>query len=257
MEGVRVLRYTPTQPEGTLVHFHGGGFRMGCPEIGAYYATRIAQQNSVEVICVGYTLAPEAPFPTAILEGLNILKGLAEHQPRLPLFLSGESAGGGLAASVAILAAEQGITLTGVILLSPWLDLTLTATSYQTNAATDQLFSYETAKTAAELYLQGHAPDNPYASPLLAEIEEFPPTLISTGNIEVLVDDSRRFAQKLADCGTDIAYHEVTGMAHVAVVRDINATGAEQTAREIEAFIARQLISRTVRSGKADTFRNE
>ena len=250
IEGVRVLRYRSGQPRGTMLHFHGGGYRLGCPELGAFYATRIAIETGVEVVCASYSLSPEAPFPNALLEGLAILRSLADNGPGVPLFVSGESAGGGLAASLVLLAAEQGINPDGVILLSPWLDLRVNAASYEANAASDRLFSYEAAKAAAELYLQDLPPDTPFASALLADIQAFPPTFIAAGTIEVLVDDSRLFAQKLSARDLKVTYMEVADMEHVAVTRDMNATGSEQVARGIERFLQDLLESRQASAGE-------
>ena len=159
--GVRCLRFSPSgASRGTLLHMHGGAFRIGCPEQIAPFALALAQACAVTVICPAYRLAPEHPFPAGLNDGWAVLRALAETANH-PLILSGDSAGGGLAASLAALAHQAGIPLAGLALLSPWLDLSVTDPAYTTNAATDPLFSAEAAREAATLYLQGHARERP------------------------------------------------------------------------------------------------
>ena len=235
---IRLLSFgTPSVSKCLILHLHGGGFRAGSPETSSHFAKRISQNCQVTVLCPGYRLAPEHPFPSGLLDCRKVLQYAVQQHPDLPVILSGDSAGGGLAASLALLAAEHKIPIAGVILLSPWLDLRLVASTFQSNATSDKLFSYQTARLAADFYLQGTSPENPYVSPLLADLSRFPPTLLCTGDIEVLVEDSRAFANTLQHHNVDVRYHEISGMGHTAVIRDITATGAEQTAGEIESFI--------------------
>jgi acetyl esterase/lipase len=123
------------------------------------------------------------------------------------------------------------------VLLSPWLDLTVSAPAYAANADTDQMFSKESADIAAELYLQGFDPAHPLASPLFAELESFPPTLISVGTGEVLYDDSRRFHEKLEALGTKVELSAIDGMQHVAVVLSPDLTGSAETFEAVADFI--------------------
>lgn len=124
-----------------------------------------------------------------------------------------------------------------MVLLSPWLDLTVTAASFRVNAGTDPLFGTESAQAAADLYLQGLDPRHPLASPLFAEVDGFPPCLVSVGTGEVLLDDSRRFARKLERAGCDCRTIEIAGMDHVAVVRGFDLPGAAQTFAAIIGFV--------------------
>ena len=125
----------------------------------------------------------------------------------------------------------------GLILLSPWLDLTVSAPSYAANAATDQMFSKQSADIAAELYLQGFDPGHPLASPLLADLATYPPTFISVGTGEALRDDSLRFHQKLVALGTQVELSAIDDMVHVAVVLGPDQIGAAETFEAVAAFV--------------------
>lgn len=227
--GCEVLRVSPAgAPRGRVLHFHGGGYRLGMPEMDAPFAEALADACGVEVLLPRYRLAPEHPFPAGLNDGLAVCDGLP---PDLPLILSGASAGGGLAAAIASL---RPIRIAGLMLHSAWLDLSVTAPSYDANAATDPLFSRASAEKAAALYLQGADPAHPLASPLFADPAAFPATFITVGTGEVLRDDARVKAARL---GSKARLLEVPGMDHVAVTRDAEATGAAEAFAATCAFI--------------------
>lgn len=231
ISGVRVLRFQPDgRNRGTVLHFHGGGFRIGTPEMDGPFAMRLAQACGIEVVLPAYRLAPEHPFPAALHDGSAVFNALDG-----PIILSGASAGGGLAAA---LAALQGGQVVGLVLHSPWLDLTLEAKSFAENAASDPLFSLGSARLAADFYLQGHDPRDPLVSPFFANPELFPATLISVGTGEVLRDDATGLACSL---GEKASLELVEGMNHVAVARAPEATGAAQVMATTISFIDAQL----------------
>ncbi len=235
--GVRCLRFSPSgvslasDPRGTLLHMHGGAFRIGCPEQIAPFALALAQTCTVTVICPAYRLAPEHPFPAGLNDCRAVLTALADG----PIILSGDSAGGGLAAS---LAAASPRSLAGLALLSPWLDLTVSSASYTAKAQTDPLFSAASALEAAALYLQGVAPDAPQVSPLLGLIDHFPPTYINVGAGEVLLDDARSLHAKLLGVGIRARLDVIEGMDHVAATRDRSQPGAAQAFDAMAAFVS-------------------
>jgi epsilon-lactone hydrolase len=235
--GVRVLRFRPKGREAAIVlHFHGGGYRLGCPEYVAAFAAALSERCQVEVICPAYRLAPEHPYPAGLSDARAVLRALMRCASA-PCILSGDSAGGGLAAGLALLALNESLPLAGLVLLSAWLDLSVSAPSYVANAATDPLFSLDSARLAAELYLQGACPKEPLASPLYAPLAGFPPTFVSVGQGEVLADDSRRFHQALMLAGVPSELHALAQMTHIAVVRDGSAPGAAETFALLGAFI--------------------
>lgn len=233
--GVRVLRFRPVAAKrGTVLHLHGGGFRLGCPEMVGAFATALAARCGVEVVCPAYRLAPEHPFPAGLTDAYAVYRELVQADDG-PVIVSGDSAGGGLAAGVAALSAET--PPKGLVLLSAWLDLTVSSPTYRTNAATDPLFSFESASLAADLYLQGHPPDDPLASPLFAQLDGYPPTLVSVGAGEVLADDARSFHRALVAAGVEARLSEIAGMDHVAVTRGLSLPGAAETFEAVAAFV--------------------
>lgn len=248
LAGLRALRFRPEGTRrGVVLQLHGGGFRIGRPEFESLFAEALAARCGVEVVVPQYRLAPEGPFPAGLTDAYAALVALREEAGDAPLIICGDSAGGGLAASLGVLAAAKregngdGPRIDGLVLLSPWLDLRVSAASYAANAATDPMFSRESAQVAAELYLQGFDPTHPLASPLLAPIAAYPPTLISVGTGEVLYDDARGFHQKLAAAGVVCELSAIPDMEHVAVVRGLTMPGAPETFEAVVGFVTRQI----------------
>jgi acetyl esterase/lipase len=235
--GIAVHRWAPpSPPRAALLHFHGGGFRQGSAAMMGPFAAAVAERCQVEVICPDYRLAPEFPFPAALNDARRVLAALRAAGGG-PLIISGDSAGGALAAGLTALCVAEGATPLGLVLLSPWLDLTVSDPCYEANAATDPMFSRTSAQQATALYLQGIDPLQPLASPLFAALEGFPPTLLSIGAGEVLAEDGRRFHAALRKAGVQAELSAIAGMEHVAVTRGRSLVGASETFATVAAFI--------------------
>jgi epsilon-lactone hydrolase len=241
ISGVRVIRVTSTDKRrGTVLHLHGGGFRLGTPDIYVGFASYLAAAAQVEVILPAYRLAPENPFPAGLSDVLAVVDGLTQLE-RDALVISGDSAGGGLATSLMHVVLSRGMRPRGLMIHSPWLDLRVVHGSYDENAASDPLFSKASAQQAATQYLQGHAADDPLASPLLGAVSDFPSTLLSVSEHEVLRDDSLALADALRTAGRDVEVVRVPHMQHVAPTRDPEMVGSAETLAATKRFLARIL----------------
>jgi acetyl esterase/lipase len=192
------------------------------------------------VLCPAYRLAPEHPFPAALNDVMAVVESLMPSSR--PLLLGGDSAGGGLAASTVRLCIDRGVPVRALALLSAWLDLTVSSSSYEDNACTDPLFSRAAAEEATLLYLQGLSAREPLVSPVLGSVVGFPPTFVSIGAGEVLADEGRRFHQSLQTAGIRAELLAIVGMEHVAVTRNPQLTGAAQTLDALVRFIDRLLL---------------
>jgi acetyl esterase/lipase len=130
------------------------------------------------------------------------------------LLLSGDSAGGALAMSVALVAGAVGIAPSAAILFSPWLDLTVHAATFASRARSDTLFSRSSAEAAGEMYLQGWQATDPIASPRYGALEHAPHTLILTSGAEVLLQDSLDMAGALALARRPVDLHVFAEQPH-------------------------------------------
>jgi monoterpene epsilon-lactone hydrolase len=237
--GVRALRYRAAgAPRGVLLHMHGGGFRLGVADMSAHFAVRLAARCQIDVVCLDYRLAPEHPYPAGLADGRAGLSSL-QAAGGGPIIVSGDSAGGGLAAGMVALSKDDTPPPAGLVLFSAWLDLTVTSRFFEDNAATDPLFSRAAAEAAADLYLQGVSPRDPLASPAFGSVAGFPPTFISIGEGEVLLEDSLRYRDALESAGSEATLCAVPDMEHTALLRNAKLTGAEETFDALAKFVDR------------------
>jgi acetyl esterase/lipase len=224
-----------------VLYLHGGGFRIASALAYRAYASHLAQVIGARVVVIDYRLAPEHPFPAALDDTVSAYVALlAEVAGPGDVVVAGDSAGGGLAASLVLAAQGRGLPLpAGVVCCSPWVDLTVTAASYTTNASTDRLFSRESATTAAAMYLAGHDPTDPLASPLHGEWTGAPPMLIQVGDIEVLLDDAHTLADRARNAGVDVTLHVEPEMPHIWPMSYPAFPEAVSAVDEIAAFVRR------------------
>jgi len=214
MGGVPCVVVRPAgTPRATMLYFHGGGYRLGAARSWAGFASALASATGSEVVLPEYRLAPEHPFPAALHDAAAVFDHLVEG--RHPLLVAGDSAGGGLAAAlvVAAIASDRPVPH-GVVVLSPWVDLTVTSETFASRADSDQLFPLEAAEEAAEAYLGGTDPRDPLASPVYADLTGFPATLVFAGGAETLLGDALRLTARLAELGTSVEAHFPAAMAH-------------------------------------------
>lgn len=227
---VRCLVVTPSVASGTLIYFHGGGYRLGRPELSAGWASRIAARSGLEVVLPAYPLAPEHPYPAALTSAAQVYDAMLD---RSRLFVGGESAGGGLAASLMVAAAVSGRRrATALILLSPWLDLSASGDSYMSAAATDTMFSRQAALEAAKSYSAGAT----ILSPLDADAGLFPPTWLCASAHEVLRDDALAFTHLLAGAGQRVDLTVRPDLPHVWPILQPDSKETAQTLESIATF---------------------
>jgi acetyl esterase/lipase len=128
----------------------------------------------------------------------------------------GDSAGAGLAVAATLTLRDKGLPLPGAIAcISPWVDLTVTGESMETNAIHDPIVSRAMLRGWGKVYLGDHDPRTPLASPLYADLRGLPPLLIQASAAEVLLDDSTRLAARAATSGVRTTLEVWPEMPHV------------------------------------------
>lgn len=204
------------RPERVILYLHGGGYVSGSSSSHRAVIGYLAHHAAARAFALNYRLAPEYPFPAALEDAWSaywwlLCQGIAPQQ----IFLAGDSAGGGLAVALLLALRDAGMPMpAGAAGLSPWFDLALTGATLDKNRTTDYLNGAVLA-TAAQMYLGEHDCRDPLASPLYADLHGLPPLLIQVGDAEMLLDDSRRFVQRVRAAGGDIELEVWPGMVHV------------------------------------------
>lgn len=195
---------------------HGGGFNSGSDKTHRELASRLSNATAIPVLLPDYRLAPENPYPFGLNDVVRVYRWLLS-QGWLPqdIIIGGDSAGANLAVSALLSLRDNGDTLPlTAILLSPWLDLTLSGETMTTNAAIDPTTTRESLHAAAQYYAVGKDTSLPLISPVFAELHGLPPMLIQVGGDEILLSDSTRFADKAKAAGVDVQLDVWQGMWH-------------------------------------------
>jgi len=199
---VEVLTPTAATPVGTLVHFHGGGFTVGTPALGRGWAGAIALRLGLEVVLPDYRLAPEHTFPAAHDDAVAVVADVLGRFDPASVAVSGDSAGGNLAlAVVQHQVGASGPVPGSLVLISPWLDLTVDRLVDLALVRRDPMLSPEWLAAAATAYAAGELED-PRVSPLLGSLDGLPPVLIQGGTDDILAPDAARLAAGLGEGAT-------------------------------------------------------
>jgi acetyl esterase len=218
--------YTPAKPRQTnglapcLVFYHGGGWVIGDLDSHDVVCRKLADEGELIVISVDYRLAPEHKFPAAVDDAIEAAKWIAANAKRLGidasrLMVGGDSAGGNLAAVVAIAARDgNGPAIAGQLLIYPATDFAMTHPSHS-EPETSLLLTHSVIKWFRDHYL-GDADINDWrASPARAKtLAGLPPAYVLTAGADPLRDEGDEYARRLKEAGVPVTYRTFPGQFH-------------------------------------------
>lgn len=213
-------------PGPAIYEIHGGGFVMGCAAMSDAANARRAIEHSCVVVAVDYRLAPETPFPGPVEDCHAGLVWLAENAPHLNvdparIVIIGDSAGGGLAAALAILVRDRGVLApAGLFLTYPMLDCRTggpddphanpTTGEFRWNRASNR-FGWAAMRGEGGIAAERMA----HFSPALAtDLSGLPPTFIVVGALDLFLDEDMAFAAALLRAGVPTELHVYPGAFH-------------------------------------------
>ncbi|MGJ6966958.1 alpha/beta hydrolase [Streptosporangium sp. G11] len=213
---------TPARPGPAAVYLHGGGMILGHVGLFDGSVSRYVSASGTPILSVDYRRAPEHPHPVPVEDAYAALVWLHGHAAELGvdparIAVFGDSAGGGLAAAVAILARDRvGPAIARQILLMPMLDdRTLTPDPH---LAPFVLWSWDDNRTGWQALLGEAAggPDTPaHASPSrVADPAGLPPAYIEVGQLDIFRDESLTYALRLSQAGVPVEFHLHPGVPH-------------------------------------------
>ena len=226
-ENLRLRRYARAQSSGNrpgLLWIHGGGYILGCPEMDELQLLRMADELDCVVVAPDYRLAPEHPYPVALDDCDAALGWMLENSEALgldakPPVLGGASAGGGLAAALALRARERRPGAIGYqCLIYPMLDHR-NVEPEAGQALEYVLWDQDKNRFAWDCYLGGNddlsAGISPFASPARAEqLHGLPPTYLCIGEEDLFYEESLAYARRLRESGVDVELEVVPGAPH-------------------------------------------
>jgi acetyl esterase len=225
-----------------LLYLHGGGYCMGSVEIENAGAAELAYALDAVVVSVDYRLAPEHPYPAGLEDCYASLCFLAalDGVDSTRVGVHGQSAGGGLAAAVALLARDRGGPAIAVQSLGiPALDDRLDTPSMRAFVDTP-MWSRPQAAQSWRLYLGGAEADG-YAAPArTADLRRLPPAYITTAELDPLRDEGIIYAMRLLEAGVSVELHNYAGTFHGSAIA-VNAAVSKRAGAELVTALAARL----------------
>lgn len=200
-----------------ILHCHGGGYSTGSCLYARTLTSKLAASTSMDVLCFNYRLAPEFPYPAAPEDAMKawnylMLLGYGARD----VILTGDSAGGNLALSLTLQLKREGRLLPrGLVLMSPWTDLTSSGESFAEKAEVDPVLTNAYIDNMIKAYAPGEDLRDPRISPLFGDFTGFPPVYIQVGENEILLSDSARLHQAFVDANVSVHMDIFPGMWHV------------------------------------------
>jgi epsilon-lactone hydrolase len=203
------------EPARTILYLHGGAFLMGSPASYRNRAMRLSYRCQAEVFVPDYRLAPEHPYPAALDDALMAWRFIRTQRPHTPIFLAGDSAGGGLSLSLLLRLRDSHLVMpNGSFQLSPWTDLTISGASVEGNDGRDLWFTRKHLEAWARYYVGRANARSPYLSPVFGDFSGLPPLLLLVGEDELLLDDTLRVRDAATSVGTNVRVLIGKGMQH-------------------------------------------
>lgn len=200
-----------------ILHCHGGGYSTGSSTYARTITAKLATTTGMDVVSFDYRLAPEFPYPAALQDAIKIWDYLMYlGYGANDVIVTGDSAGGNLALALTLkLKEEKRILPRGLILMSPWTDLTSSGDSFTDKAEVDPVLNAAYIQRMVDAYAGNYDLNEPLISPLFGSFKDFPPTYIQVGENEILLSDSVRLYRRMKKYGVDVTYEEFPGMWHV------------------------------------------
>jgi len=230
VDGIPIRIYRDEEPPtGLVVYFHGGGFVLGSIGIMDNVARELCKASGAVVISVGYRLAPEDPYPAGLDDCETVTRWAIANVDRFDVppaavAIAGESAGGNLAAVLALrLRDTDGPRVAGQVLIYP------ATAGDQVFPSREEFDGLVISRKATEMYHSAYAGGrdiwrDPYAAPLHAEhLRDLPPALVVLGGCDMLRDEGRAYAARMAEHGVDVEEVCYAGQPHGFVNFDFPA----------------------------------
>ncbi|MDD3253122.1 MAG: alpha/beta hydrolase [Lachnospiraceae bacterium] len=203
-----------------ILQIHGGGYIGPMKNTYRDFAVQYSKRSmGGDVLTIDYRVAPECPYPAALEDAVAAYEWLLKERHYAPekIVIAGDSAGGGLTLALTLYLRDHGMPLpAGIVVMSPWTDLTNSGESHVTNFNNDPQFGGTTDNMLYHSTYIGDAdPTDPYLSPMFGEFDQFPPILMQVGSEEVLLSDTLTVADKIRKVHGRLRVSVYDGMFHV------------------------------------------
>jgi monoterpene epsilon-lactone hydrolase len=205
-----------------VLHLHGGGYVEEIQTHHWHFAADLVDRLGCSVTLPIYPLVPRHDHTETLPMVYAAYERIAHDRPAEDLVISGDSAGGALALAIAQQLRDAGRAQpVRLLLISPWLDITLEDPISVVLDEHDPMLGIAGLREAGRMYAEGTDPHDPRISPLHADLTGLGPFSLFIGTRDLLLPDARRFTARARDAGIDVDYGEYPGMFHNWVMQNI------------------------------------
>ncbi|MFD2830798.1 alpha/beta hydrolase fold domain-containing protein [Corticicoccus populi] len=215
--GMKVFRVSPAEKKSTrrVLYLHGGGYVHQPSYFHWLFIDKMVRDTGLEFIVPIYPKAPEYTYRDAYKKVAALYQDLLKESDEELIFM-GDSAGGGLAVGFTQWLASENMAMPkAVIIISPWLDITLENPEMAEYAKVDPMLEPYNLKIIGRIWTGDSSPDNYKVSPIQGELKGLPKIYIFVGTREICLPDTRKFVSLLEEAEAPHEYHEYPMMNHV------------------------------------------
>jgi epsilon-lactone hydrolase len=226
-----------------VLSFHGGGFVSGSITTHRKLFGHLAKAVGARALITDYRGTPIHSHPVPLEDTTAAYRWVLDQGiDANHVAVAGDSSGGGLALSTMLRARELGLpTAAALMLMSPWVDMTVSAETYDSNRTTEPFFHKEVVAGLAAMFLAGGDPKDPLASPLYADLSGMPPMYIQVGGDETLLDDSRELERRARDAGVEVRLDVFPEQLHTFQMAAGRAPEADDAVRRFADWVRSRL----------------
>ena len=241
---LRARIYRPVgEAVGVVTYFHGGGFVVGDLDTCDWQCRALAARTGVVVVSIDYSLAPEHPFPVAVNEAYDAVRWVCAnetgpHGVHLPQAVAGDSAGGNLAATVAVVARDDDdVDLRAQLLIYPMLDPGMSFPSIVENGE-GYMLDRATIEWFWRHYLGGMFPSPAAAArPLTARLDGLATAIVVTAGFDPFRDEGEEYARLLAEAGVPTRLMRYPTLVHGFFGWGAHVTAAQHAVDDVSAAL--------------------
>jgi len=209
-----------------ILYLHGGSYVATFTRQHWNFLAKIAEKTKSVIIAPDYPLAPEHRWSEAYRVLFALWKRMGEFLPYTSTVLMGDSAGGGLALGFVQALRDSHLAMpASVIMLSPWLDVTLENPQIEVLSPTDPFLNVEALRVAGKAWAGRSNPRRMEISPIYGHFEDLPPLSLFIGTKDLLLADCRKFRDLCVVANAKLDYYEYEGMLHVWMLLPIRESG--------------------------------
>lgn len=239
LAGRAVHTITPKTGGGTptVLFLHGGSYLINATRPHWRFLAGLVEGSGCRVIAPDYPLAPEHGFADAYRMLMALYRELIASEDSSSIILIGDSAGGGLALGLSMMIRDEKLAPpAAVIMLSPWLDVTMSNPNIEAIDHEDPFLNIQALVRAGISWAKGANPRKPLISPIYGKLEGLPPMHLFTGTKDILAADCRRLRGLCMAAKARLVYYEFENMVHDWILLDFKE--ARMAAKQVAAIVA-------------------